>query len=330
MSLHALIVGLGSIGQRHLTNLRQLYPEATITVLRRADSNSISAESLADYIVYGMEDALANKPQVALIASPAPFHIPIAIQLAEAGVHLLVEKPLATNPGETTQLLDVCARRQLVLMVGYTLRFAPSLQALQSSLAQDQIGRPLSIYAEVGQYLPDWRPSQEYRQSVTARQSLGGGVLLELSHEIDYARWIMGEIVEISAFVDRLSGLAIDVEDIAEITVRFASGALGHIHLDMVQRVPYRMCRVVGTEGTLVWDGIKKQTKLYSPGQIDGVSLCEEMNSGADMYVSELRHFLDCVAGKTTPFVTGENGKRVLEIVEAIRHSAISGQKVTV
>jgi predicted dehydrogenase len=198
-------------------------------------------------------------------------------------------------------------------------------------IEQRRIGRILGFDATVGQYLPEWRASGAYRDSASARQELGGGALLELSHEIDCARWLVGEIRTLSALSGRVSDLEIDVEDWADLVVEFQSGAIGHIHLDMVQRTPCRSGRVVGTDGTVTWDAMANRVQLYlsATRRWEDAYAAECWNSN-EMYLEEIRHFLDCVRGKATPVVTGEDGRRALEVVLAARQSSETRKAVLV
>jgi predicted dehydrogenase len=152
-----------------------------------------------------------------------------------------------------------------------------------------------------------------------------------LSHEIDYVRWLAGEVCRVSANIGHVSDLEIDVDDMAEITLTFESGAIGSVHLDMLQRTPTRTCRVIGSAGTLVWDGMTNELKWYSSTTGTWTALCPPMaRDRNEMYVAELSHFLDCVRGNAAPSVTGEDGRRVLEIALAARQSSIEGRVVTV
>jgi len=247
-----LVVGLGSIGRRHLVNLRHLIPDANITVWRHAPlAGGGDVPREADGVVTSLDEALSPRPDMAILASPAPYHVRTAAALASAGVHILVEKPLSDSLDGVDALIDACGRRGIVLMVGYHLRFDPSLTILHDAVADGIIGRLLSLRSEVGQYLPEWRPGTDYRQGVTAQRDLGGGVVLELSHELDYVRWVAGEVRSVRAETGRLGDLDTDVEDVAEILLRFIDGSIGSVHLDMIQRSPTRTCRIIGTEGTL-------------------------------------------------------------------------------
>lgn len=315
-----LIVGLGSIGRRHLRNLRLVMPQADVTVLRQHAKSGV-AEG-ADRTVYHLEDALKYKPDVAIIASPATSHLQTALQLTPHMIHLFVEKPLSHSLEDVDRLLSECHRRNLVLMIGYNMRFNEALQRVKSAVENGQIGQPLSIRAEVGQYLPDWRPGADYRLGVSARRELGGGVLLELSHELDYARWLMGEVTNVQAQIGRVSKLEIDVEDIAELIFEFDSGVIGNIHLDMVQRVPTRICRIYGTEGTLEWDGVAGISRLYTVETGVWHQLSSTPQDRNQMYINELKHLIACIERGATPIVNGEDARRVLEIINGARRSA--------
>jgi predicted dehydrogenase len=321
-----LVVGLGSIGRRHLANLRALRPGIDLRVLRRLDSAPDPGDPPAT-VLTSLAQALEWAPQFAVIASPAPFHVPAALALARAGAHLLVEKPLADTLPAARVLVDLCRDRGRVLMTGYHLRFSPGLRALRAALDEGRIGRVLGFRAEVGQFLPDWRPGRDYREGVSARADLGGGVVLELSHEFDYLRMLLGEVAEVVAWTGRQGDLGLDVEDSAEALVRFQGGAAGSVHLDMLQRAPVRQCRIHGGEGTLVWNGLDHTARLFRAGEgwSDLVSGPVDRNQP---FLDELEHFLQCAAGGGTPAVTGEDGLRALEFALAVKQSAREGGPV--
>lgn len=327
--LRLVIVSLGSIGQRHLRNLRTLCPQARIAVWRRPHAAATVPEG-ADLLCRSLEEVLAFRPQAALVAGPSPLHLEAARPLAEAGVHLFLEKPISDRAQGVDSLIECCRRQGRVLMVGYNLRFLPSLRETKRLIDEGAIGRVLSARAEVGQYLPSWRPAADYRQGVTARKALGGGVLLELSHDIDYILWILGQPARLTACGGRYSDLEVDVEDMAELLLEYTHPArLVSIHLDMVQRHPVRRCRFVGSEGVLVWDCIADHIECYRAADgawntFDAFKL-EDKNR---MYLDELRHFLDCVQHHRTPLCSGEDGLAVMSVIEAARRSIATGSAV--
>jgi predicted dehydrogenase len=317
-----LIVNLGGIGRRHLANFRCLAPHADITVWRRRPTDLAIPEG-ADAVVFSLEDALARAPEVAVLAGPATTHVAAGLALARAGCALFIEKPLSHALDGVEELLSLCRVRRLPLMVGYNLRFHPSLRIVRNAVTEGGIGRVLAIRAEVGQYLPDWRPGSDYRASVSARSDLGGGVALELSHELDYVRWICGPVATVSAEAGKLSDLDLDVEDTMEIILRFSSGALGSVHLDMTQRVPVRQCRVVGTKGSVTWDGLSGEARLYcaEAGQWSTLYPAGDFDRN-QMYVDEMAAFLDAVLRGCEPPVSGVDGRAALDIALAAKRSA--------
>ena len=326
-----LVVGSGSIGQRHLSNLRVLRPDSEIILLQRANS-STRVDQLAvqpTHVVHSLNDALKFQPQAAVIASPATKHLDTAIPLAKKGIHLLVEKPLAATSERIDELCSACEANSCTLMVAYNLRFHPALVQVKELLAQNKIGKVLSVRAEVGQYLPDWRPDTDYRTGCSARSELGGGVLLELSHELDYVQWLLGPASHVSAIVDRVSNLEIDVEDLAEINLRFESGAVGNIHLDFLQRAPYRQCRIIGELGTITWDAIAGEVRIYTLESPEWTRIPAESATGRNqMYLDELEHFLECTEKRTQPIVSGSDGARALRLALAARKSSYTGETV--
>jgi predicted dehydrogenase len=323
--MKVLLVGLGSIGRRHLKNLKHVEPSAQVMVWHQRskpqdDDQDVSPSYPA---VYTEKEALNWKPDVALITSPASLHVKNGLALAKQGTHLFIEKPLSNAFDGIDRLLSLADKHHLVLMVGYNFRFYKPLAIMQQVLRDGQIGRPLALRAEAGQYLPDWRPGQDYRQSVSASLALGGGALLELSHELDYARWLLGEVKTVSAKTAQLSDLDLDVEDMAEIILEFQTGAVGNVHLDMVQKPATRTCRIIGTKGTLTWDGASHRVRLFSADTTSWVDLHPAQSIDRnEMYIAELQHFFDCVRNNQAPIVSGEDGHRVLEIAFAAKRSS--------
>jgi len=170
-----------------------------------------------------MDAVISYRPNIAVIASPSPFHLEMCENFLNMDTHLLIEKPIADSTEGVCSLLTRFQQKELILMVGYNLRYSPSLDFFRNLIKGNAIGEIHSVRCEVGQYLPTWRPDTDYRQGVSARKELGGGVLLELSHEIDYLRWIFGEMEWVRASISKQSNLEIDVEDTAHMTIGFSS-----------------------------------------------------------------------------------------------------------
>ena len=332
-ALRVLLVGLGSIGKRHLSNIKTIYPDAVITVwhLHSKKEESNMKMTGINNVVYSFDDAIREKPDVAFITCPSSLHISIATMLAQEGIDLFIEKPLSSNLTDVENFLNIGKAQKIVIMVGYNMRFHRPIQILKQKISDGEIGNLIGIRAEAGQYLPDWRPGKDYRQAVSAQKELGGGAVLELSHELDYARWFFGEVKSVSAQVDQLSDLEIDVEDTADIILKFSNNAIGNIHLDMIQRSPTRYCHVIGSEGTLKWDGMTDLVTLVSIKNNEWSVLhpAEKIDRN-EMYLIEIKHFFECVNRRKEPLISGYEGKRVLEIALAALESSKEQRSVII
>ena len=329
-----LVVGLGSAGKRHVRVARALLPNVRIVALRRSDSVATDEPEVESCVVT-VAEALAFKPQAAVVANPATHHLAVTQALVAAGVHVLIEKPLAHESAGLEELLAIARRQQNTVVTAYNLRFAPSLIHFREQVRSQVVGRVLSVRAEVGQYLPDWRPQSDYRRSVSARRDLGGGVLLELSHEIDYIRWIFGEVEWVQATCARQSRLEIDVEDTAHLTMGIACTSAGlsviaALNLDFIRHDTTRVCTAICEGGSLRWNGITGVVAIFAAGGKEWREVFRHTPQRDETYVAEWIHFLSCVDGTSQPSISGEEGLATLHIVEAARQAAESGLRMTV
>ena len=328
-----LIVGLGSIGQRHFRLAGQLFPNADIRVLRHKSSETIINSDSGFF--YDVQDAITFAPQIVIIANPATFHIQIAQLFAKTGAHLLVEKPLAASLEGVTELIATTHKLSTVLLTGYNFRFLPSLQKFRNLLIEGCIGKILSVRCEIGQFLPSWRPTSDYRRCVSARYELGGGALLELSHELDYLRWIFGEVDWVIANLSRQSSLELDVEDSAHIILGFMPSVddrrlVGTVNLDFIRHDNTRLCIAIGEQGSLRWNGLTGEVALYKSGATEWRELFRHAHQRDDSYLAEWDNFIECITEHKAPLVTGLDGLRALEIIAAARQSHESGGKIYV
>jgi predicted dehydrogenase len=320
-----LIAGLGSIGARHARIAREFMPGAMIAALRRQIPDEPAPG--IDVCFTSIADALKFEPDAAVIAGPAPTHLGMALELARSGVHLLIEKPIADRADGVQELLEVAAKRRVTIMTGYNLRYLPSLMRFRELVHAGVVGRILSVRSEVGQYLPTWRPGVDYRKSVSASATLGGGVLLELSHEIDYLRWVFGEARWVSAMLSRQSELAIDVEDTAFLTIGFArpeeTGTIAAaLCMDFVRRDTSRVCTAIGDAGSLRWNAVTGTVERYVPADAEWRVEFQHAGERDDTYRAEWSDFVACMRSGGRPRVTGEDGLAVMHIIDAARRSS--------
>jgi predicted dehydrogenase len=293
VTVRVAVIGLGSIGRRHAANF----------------------ELLGCSVVGGrLEDVVAARPEAVVIAAPTSEHLTVLRWAVENGVHAYVEKPIAHEPTGVADVLSAAEAAGLTIAVGYNLRFHPALEAIRDAVAGGRIGPLLSARAEVGQYLPDWQADRDYRTSYSARRDLGGGALLTLSHELDYVRWIAGDVTECRGMVGHVSALELDVDDVAEVVCRHEGGALTSVHMDMLDRSYVRRSRWVGADATIAWEWNGPVTLLP-----DGVELwADPAFDLGDTYVAAARDFLESVRDGGRPRCDGRDGLRVLELASEV------------
>ena len=327
-----LIAGLGSIGRRHLRNLLALGERDII--LYRTHRSSLSDDELSAFPVEtDLQAALARRPDAVIISNPTSLHLQVAIPAAQAGCHLLLEKPISHSLEGVDELLAAVQSGGGQALIGFQFRFHPGLQHISRLLQESAIGRPLSVHAHWGEYLPGWHPWEDYRLGYSARQDLGGGVVLTLSHPLDYLRWLIGDVHALWAFAASLSDLDIEVEDTAEIGLRFANGTLGSVHLDYHQRPPTHTLQIVGAQGTIRWDNANGAVHFFRAGDF---SESGEAGSGMEwqafppppgfernhMFLAEMRHFLQVVRGEAAPLCSLEDGIQALRLALSVLESS--------
>jgi predicted dehydrogenase len=287
------VVGLGSAGERHLANAHALGHHAEGGRLDGADR-------------FG--------PEAVVIASPTSAHLEALRWAVAGGVHALVEKPLAASSVGLDDVLADAEHAGLTVAVGYNFRFHPAMEAIADAVRSGRLGRLLSIRAEVGQYLPDWHPEEDYRVSYAARADLGGGALLTLSHEFDYVRWIAGDVEDVRGLAARVSSLELSVDDVADLISRHASGAVSSVHMDLLDRSYNRRSRWIGEEGTIewVWGG---PVRLLPTGEV----LWEHADTAlAASYLAELRDFVAAATEGGVPRCSGRDALRTLQLCERL------------
>jgi predicted dehydrogenase len=255
------------------------------------------------------------------VASPASFHAEHAVPLLQAGIPTLIEKPVTSDVEDSQYLKQVAAKTGTPVAVGYCLRYLPSAMKVKELLDAKAIGTLYNAHIEIGQYLPDWRPSKDYRDSVSANASLGGGALLELSHELDYSQWLLGPLAVQFAHLRSSDELDLDVEDLADIVATTEAGAVVNIHLDFLQRKAYRRCRFVGSTSVLEWDLIANNVIQISASG-EEILYSEPAWDKNKMYLNMLQDFINMTKDNKHSCIDLQQAGKTVELIETIKQYA--------
>jgi predicted dehydrogenase len=332
MAMNILVLGCGSIGKRHIKNLHsmnvgQLFAYDVDKHKQRTVQKEFPVETFSS-----LEEALDDgNVDAAFICTPPSLHVKQALKLLEHGIHCFIEKPLSNTLAGLDRLVKLADQTKKTVLIGYNSRFSHFLIRIKKLLDDGSIGKPLFLRASLGYYLPFWRPQENYRKGYGAKQSLGGGILLDASHEIDYVCCLLGEVNEVFAVCKKISNLDIDTEDFVEITMYHKNGAYSQIHLDYLQTNYRRNCEIIGEKGMLIWDINERVLNLYDMNDKEYHVLYEGLNANVnDMYVEEAKHFFRCIEGIEKPLVGVRDGKRIVELIIKIKDSSAKRQFVSV
>jgi predicted dehydrogenase len=324
-----LISGFGSIGRRHFRNLVSL-GERDI-VLHRVGKTTLPIDEIKDIpVLADIHQALDTwNPDAAIVANPSALHLDIAIPAARQGCTVFVEKPLSHSDNRLAELRQALEEGGVSLSLGFQFRFHPTLQIAADLLHEQRIGVPYAAHVHWGEFLPSWHPWEDYRESYSAREDLGGGVVNTLCHPFDYLRWLLGEVREVRGRTASMRSLDTDVEDMALIGLIFENGCHASIHLDYLQQPSEHTISIYGSKGTLHWDNETAELKVWTTDSSTwDVYPPPEGFERNDLFLAEMRHFIEVVNGGTSPKSGLEDGVAALEIAMAVHQSHFENEPI--
>jgi predicted dehydrogenase len=322
------IIGLGSIGKRHARIVKEYLPNVKLHIVRSGKGPNVYDPIFDDVSFYDSVTSFNKKDvDAVIICSPSSVHIEQSTNLIKANIPILVEKPLSNNLDKIHDFEKLATNSKVPILVGYCLRHSDSLNKLVELLSNNVVGDVSYVRIESSSYLPNWRPDSELISTVSANKSLGGGVLLELSHELEYAIRLFGPFIKVSASMNGSdSVLGLDVEESVDILLTNQNNVKVSIHLDFCNRALERSCRVYGNKGVLLWDGIKGLTSLSKDGVFDESWTFDQTRD--DLFKTQLVHFINCISGEEMSLVPVKMGIDVLELIENIKESNTKRKEV--
>jgi predicted dehydrogenase len=308
-SFRILVIGAGSIGRRHAGNLMALGTMVDLYDINQELAQHVCAEVKCRQI-HDMDRALkTNQYSAVIICTPNFLHVPVARKVVESSINVFIEKPLSDSRDGVENLVTEVNKRSLIAMAGFNLRYEPGLQYLKKILNPEKIA---FARLEFGSYLPSWRPGTDYRTIYSANRSMGGGIILDDVHEIDYACWLMGYPEKVTGFSGKFSDLEIDVEDIAEVLFQYPD-KLVNIHCDYLQRQYFRRCKICLKDGTVLeWNYGEMVGRFGDSG--NGTYVYKDGFAPNNMYIDEMKEFLFCIKTGKKPESDLENAAKVLDI----------------
>lgn len=310
-----LVVGCGSIGKRHIKNLISMgYKDVVGCDADQERLNQIKTE-LGAKISNDYSKSLKDTDAV-LVCTPNHLHTRFAVEALKEGKHVFIEKPMSHELKGLDEIKRLSKEKNLVVQIGCNLRHHSLLKQTKKQLETNKIGKIKEVRIEFGSYFPSWRPGQDHLKNFGSHKSMGGGIILDDIHEIDYAIWLFGEIKNISCKAQKLGDVTIDTEDTADLEMETKTGTKIRMHMDYLQKEPKRVFKITGEKGTIQGDlnkGENGQKFDYNP-----------------TYIDEMKEFIECIQKNKKPGVSYEEGLYDLKVALAAKKSAEEGKVITI
>ena len=329
--MHFLIIGVGSIGERHLRNLLRIdgvscsIAEINATMREKIASEYSVQQTYADY-----RDADLSTFDGVVICVPANLHIPIAIDVVKAGTHVLTEKPLAMSFNGIDELKRLRDKKGVVVSVAFTLRSDPLMGELKQLIDTSPLGKIRLVNFYAGHHWPTGR--KDFPPAYAQNRNTGGGAIPDhLVHVINFMEWSFGSLDQVSARHWRLGLEDVATEDTAFVTMQFASGVIVQLGLCVFQLDNYQRLHVIADGGTCQLRGDCDTLEIFDGDQGNWRSGEAQRIDRDDVFVLQAKHFIECINGSATPRCTVEQGEQTLRtVLAAIESGDGNGQFIKV
>ena len=339
-NLRGLIIGCGSIGERHLHNIKKIgIKDIGILDVNKTRVNNLSKKYSVKKF-YDLDSALSFKADFSIICTFPEPHISIANSCINSGSHIFIEKPLSTNLKGVIPMLKKAKTKKLKVAVGYKLRFDKGINLLKQKLQRKEIGSPLSILIKFGHNIKFWRPGTNYRNHYILKK--GGGIVLDASHEYDYLRWLFeDEIKSVYCQTRKINSIKTKTESFASIILKTKKRLVANLNIDYLRPFYERGCYIIGEKGSLQWEYnlTKSAWSNYSKKVNSKVILQLHSKPSEivfnnkiqvnDMYILEMKNFIESIISNKKPFVDGFDGLNTLQLGLAALESAKKNKIIT-
>lgn len=327
------IIGLGSIGKRHVRSLSEI-GERDIIALRTSKGTTKKLPPDLSYVqeCWDSKEFYALSPEGVVIANPTVFHIDAMKEALRREIPVFVEKPLANS---FKQVDEIQTDKRHLVMLGLCLRYHPVIRTVMDIIGTGRFGKLYTANLYCGQYLPTWHPYADYRSEYYSRKELGGGVLRTLSHELDLAFLFCGEIDEICSAIGRISDLEIDVEDYATLLCRLSRGSVVTIGLDFLNPRTSRCGMLIGEHGSINYTfdppSVIFHNRTGEEEHFLGANYGDNGTSMTNMmYKNQMEDFCAFIREKRRPAADFTDGMRMMAMITAAEESMLNHSWVAI
>lgn len=294
-----LICGLGSVGKRHLCNLLKLGYKKKDIIMFRSYKGQKKSNINGIKTFYNLDKALIEKPQVAIISNPTHLHLKTAIKCAKKKMDIFIEKPLTNSRKNLYQIQKIQKKNNNKIMIGYMMRFHPIIKKIKNLLKKNYIGKVYHFKMHWGEFLPNWHKNENYKKSYAANKSMGGGVALTLSHDLDLSNYLFGKIKKCFKVKNNTKILKIRAEEIADFLLIHEKNVIGNIHLDYLQKKPERFIKIYGTNGKLEMNYYNSSLVISKKNKESVLKFNKFQRN--HLFIEEMKYFFKCIKQKINP-----------------------------
>lgn len=314
-----LVLGLGSIGQRHA----RLLSERSDVEVSLCDISEALRRQAADGLVKppaavcsSFADSLKAKPDIAFICVPNHLHVPMALEAIRNGTDVMVEKPVSDSLEKARELVTAAEAANRFLQVGYMLRYDEGLITLKEIIDKGEIGSIVGGRAMIGTYVT------LLNAKGTDRIDHPNSLIVDYTHELDFISWFFGEVKDMMAMQARMGNLELKPQpNIFQIGLKFSSGAVVQVHMDYIQFPQRRIFEVYGDRGTLCYDFMTGEIRHFTfqrAHQWTNKNVLPIAERWDDLFRKEHESVFTRRARGLPPFVSGADGLRALEMAEQV------------
>jgi predicted dehydrogenase len=319
-----LIVGVGSIGLRHLRCFLETgRVRASFCEIDPQLRTKVAAEYHIERHFADLDSALADRYDAAVVCTPAHLHIPMATKLAEAGIHLLLEKPLSTSLDGVETLRKLLGDKKILSAVAYVHRANPVLQGMRAALRSGRFGRPVEVVAVCGQHFPTYRPA--YREIYYRNRATGGGAIQDaMTHILNAAEWLVGPIDRLTADAAHQVLDGVTVEDTVHVLTRHG-GVMGSFSLNQYQAPGETTITVICERGTVRFEHHRCRWRWTVQPEEPWHDEPHETLRRDALFINQAQAFLDVLDGRAEPLCTFDEAAQTLKVNLAALDSADQG-----
>lgn len=338
-----LIIGLGSIGQRHFRNLKKIKDNYKFFAIRKkknspeldVNNKVINRKFISSKKnINEISEKIAKKKKFycVFICNPSSLHIKTALKFIKNCKNLFIEKPLSNNIRNVKELSKKIVNNKIQCAVGYQLRYHPNLEIIRKLIKSEKFGKTLKATIRNGHYLPYHHRYEDYTKGYAANKKLGGGVILCFIHEIDYANYLFDIPLKVSCNGGKKSKLKIDVEDHANMIIDYKSQ--GHyfkvnINIDFIEKSEKRFCKIYFEKGIVNWDLKKNTLTIKSKEKKINISQSSKIHKN-DLFFRQIKNVMNDFKNKKKPKSNLENGISSLKVALAAKKSLEKKKPVTI